>query len=337
MEELHLSQGELLLQEVQAAIEARNPQEAERKCRSYLREHPTSHEATFILGHLMTDAGDIHESLRLTHQAIHYNSSSGKAHRALGRAYYALGRSNDAVNVFKQWAAMDPHNPEAQHMLSATTGGAAPLRCSDGYVTQLFNDFSHDFDEMLVRRLGYRGPEVLKGVLDRRLDAAAVANVEVLDAGCGTGLCGPAVRSLAKRLVGVDLAGKMVDVARKLNCYDELVVAELCEFMRARPQSFDVIVSSDVFIYFGDLNDGMNSAYGALRPGGLLVMTVEALVDDGADSFKLTASGRFSHRESYLRKTLAEVGFRSVEIEQATLRRELGKDVPFHVVSACRS
>ncbi|MCX4239251.1 class I SAM-dependent DNA methyltransferase [Paraliomyxa miuraensis] len=64
------------------------------------------------------------------------------------------------------------------------------------------------------------------GLLERR-------DLDVLDAGCGTGLCAPLLRPLARTLVGVDLSGKMLDQARRRGGYDELIEAELTEMLDA--------------------------------------------------------------------------------------------------------
>ncbi len=75
----------------------------------------------------------------------------------------------------------------------------------------------------------------------------------VLDAGCGTGLCGPLLRPYASRLVGVDLSGGMLDHARRKEIYTDLVQSELTEFLAAQQRAFDVIVAADTLVYFGDL------------------------------------------------------------------------------------
>ena len=70
----------------------------------------------------------------------------------------------------------------------------------------------------------------------------------------------------------------MIEQARRRGGYDELVVAELCAFMRERPEAFDAIVSADTLVYFGALEEVCQAAHHALRPGGLFVFTVEALL-----------------------------------------------------------
>jgi hypothetical protein len=47
----------------------------------------------------------------------------------------------------------------------------------------------------------------------------------------------------------------MLDRAREKNVYDELVQGELTEYLRGRGGTFDLIVSADTLVYFGDLED----------------------------------------------------------------------------------
>jgi predicted TPR repeat methyltransferase len=56
---------------------------------------------------------------------------------------------------------------------------------------------------------------------------------DVLDAGCGTGLCGAILAPFARRLVGVDLSEGMLAHAKAKNVYHELVKAELGGLLRA--------------------------------------------------------------------------------------------------------
>ena len=60
--------------------------------------------------------------------------------------------------------------------------------------------------------------------------------LEVLDAGCGTGLAAPLLGPYARRLVGVDLSGAMLEQARALPQYDELV-EELTKFPKKKSQT----------------------------------------------------------------------------------------------------
>ena len=124
----------------------------------------------------------------------------------------------------------------------------------------------------------------------------ASRSLDVLDAGCGTGLCGPLVAPYARRLVGVDLSEAMLARARARNVYDELVKRELTAYLRDSPGSFDVIVSADTLVYFGPLEEVAAAAANALRPGGVLVFTVEELSGAASDAgYSLSPNGRYRH------------------------------------------
>ena len=120
-------------------------------------------------------------------------------------------------------------------MLAASTGRHVPRRASDAFVVRTFDDFAASFEAKL-ESLSYRAPAL---VADTLADAGLVPDgrLAVLDAGCGTGLCGPLLRPYASRLVGVDLSSGMLEHARHKQIYTDLAQAELTEFLTARRQT----------------------------------------------------------------------------------------------------
>jgi len=266
------------------------------------------------------------------HHALRLEPGYIPAYVSLATLLHYLGNYTEAAEVYREWLAHDPGNPMATHLLAAATGQDAPARANDGYVTQLFDDFAESFDENLTA-LKYRAPELIAERLKREIPFDA--SREVLDAGCGTGWCGPLLRPLARRLVGVDLSAGMIAKARARAVYDELVAQELCQFMGERPNSFDVIASADTLVYFGSLEAPLAAARKGLRPDGILVFTVEQL--DSAGTYRLEPHGRYSHSEAYVRRAAAEAGFGLLTLEEHPLRRERGHDVRGHLVLARRA
>ncbi len=142
------------------------------------------------------------------------------------------------------------------------------------------------------------------------------------------------MRSSAQWLVGVDLSPAMLEKARQRELYDDLHESELCQFMGACPGDFDVVVVADTLEYFGDLVEFFAAARKTLRPGGLLLCSLEAMpADSGGNDYLLQPHGRYCHDAQYVRRTLMQGGFGEPAITLATLRKERGEDVTGLVIS----
>ena len=277
----------------------------------------------------------LEEAIECFRTAISLEPEHDLAYERLGLILYRAGKMKELAELYGDWVKYKPDNPTARHMYAAAAGEAVPDRASDDYVRRTFDHFADSFDDNL-RDLGYRAPQLVAEALERHGGAAGdTVKPDVLDAGTGTGLCGPLLRDLAGTLVGVDLSSGMLEKARARRLYDELVVMELCGFMRSRPAAFDVVVSADTLVYFGALEEALAAARTCLRPGGLLAFTVERWETSGGDArFSMGPHGRYMHAASYVDAALAAAGLESGEITPAILRSELGMDVHGFVVVA---
>jgi len=250
------------------------------------------------------------------------------------RALTLLGEREQAAQLYREWLVEEPDNPVVQHMLTACEGltGDMPARASDAYVETVFDAYAESFDASL-ERLHYRAPELVAEEVER-LYGAPHGALAVVDAGCGTGLCGPLLRPWAARLAGCDLSVGMLRRAKPRGCYDVLHKAELGHYLATQPETFDLVVSADTLCYFGDLHQVLGAAAIALRAPGRIVFTVEAL-DDGT-ALTLQATGRYAHSRGHVLECLRGAGFEEARIEPAVSRREGGRDVAGWLVSARR-
>jgi predicted TPR repeat methyltransferase len=243
-------------------------------------------------------------------------------------AHCTLGEVGEAIAILDEWLEEEPDHPVARHMLAACTGRDVPLRASNGFIQSTFDSFAASFESKLDK-LSYRAPALVSAML-AQAGLEPVNALDVLDAGCGTGLCGPLVAPYARRLVGVDLSSGMLDIAKQKNVYDELVNSELTEYLRAHGKTFDVIVSADALVYFGELDDVLAAAAAALRPNGLLICTLEHGAADCV-GYHLELHGRYSHARLYVERLLARLGLQPT-IVCADLRMEAGAPVPGLVI-----
>ncbi len=306
------------------------PVEAEAAYRAAIRIDPEHSDAYNNLGVLLTGQKRSHEAAVCFSKVITLRPKDPEARRLLAIAHCTLGEVDKAVEVFEEWLEEEPDNPIARHMLAACSGLDVPSRASDAYVEETFDSFAASFDSKLAQ-LSYRAPALVAEMLaDSGVEASK--SLDVLDAGCGTGLCGPLVAPYARRLVGVDLSAPMIAQARARNVYDELVKRELTAYLRDSTAEFDVIVSADTLVYFGLLEDVVAAAANALRPGGRLIFTVEELNGAGSDAgHAISPTGRYRHARAYVDRVLAGASLRP-EIESAELRLEAGEPVAGLVV-----
>lgn len=297
---------------------------------------PNLADAFYNLGNVLKRTGRLEEAVSAYRKAVEINPHLSGCQIRLADTLIGLrkaGRLEEAAGVVRAWARRQPKHPGARHLLAALTGKNTPPRADDEHVRQMFDDFAREYDEKL-KSLDYRAPELLGAAIDTALDAAR-APCDVLDAGCGTGLCAPVVRPVARCLTGVDLSPRMVDRARRRDVYDQLFVAELTAFLAAASSRYDVIISADTLVYFGDLAPVLSAAAGALRGGGLLAFTVEDAGDEPPQiGYRLEPHGRYSHSRGYLRNALRATGFSTVSLELAVLRLEMEEPVHGLVIVA---
>lgn len=310
--------------------------EAEERCRRALVLRPDAVEGHYILGATLREAGRPEEAVAELEKALSLNPSYEPAHELLGRHYHTSGHRAEAVQVFDRWLAHSPDHPTAIHMRAACGGEDTPERASNGFVRILFDRFATTFDGQLLGRLNYRVPGLIADAILPWLRARG-ETLSIIDAGCGTGLCGIALKPFARRLVGVDLSPNMLKEAARRDLYDELTEAELGAYFGAPGVPVDLIVSGDTLNYFGVLGDVLRGMASRLAPGGRLVFTVEALAEEAdGTGFKLNAHGRYSHKRSYVARALEETGLAPLSLEQETLRMEGRKPVAGYLVVAER-
>lgn len=307
---------------------------AEALLRDVLAREPDFADAHINYANLLVETGRVQEGMRHFGRSLELRPDDPRAQRMMGLIFANTGQTEKAAQAFERWIAAEPDNPQPRHHLAAVTGKNAPERAPDAYVSSLFDAFSRSFDERLAF-LEYRAPSLVAELL-RRLVPDARADLAVLDAGCGTGLCAPLLAPHARELVGVDLSAGMLEKARERGGYDELVKAELVAYLRGQPARFDLVVSADTLCYFGRLDEAMAAAAGAMRPGGRLIFTVEALPDEPAEAagYRLLLNGRYAHARRYVDEVLAQAGLRPLAVESAVLRREVGEPVTGWLVAA---
>ena len=279
-------------------------------------------------GVVMQKLGLFNEAERLFRVALELRPGDSHVANNLGIVLYDQRRLEEAAQIFAGILVREPKNVIALHMAAALHGDAAPARASNEFVASTFDSFAATFDAKLVQQLGYKGPEQIGAALAPLLRPEAA--LDVLDLGCGTGLCGPVLRPYARRLVGIDLSERMLAKARERGGYDELLKAEVTDYLTRARAAWDLVVGGDVFVYFGALEAVFQGAASGLRAGGRFAFTVER-DDDAPGGWKLNKSGRYAHAADYVRNLAAEHGFVVETLAEIVKRHEGNEPVNGYV------
>jgi predicted TPR repeat methyltransferase len=83
--------------------------------------------------------------------------------------------------------------------------------------------------------------------------------------------------------------------------------------------NFDYFISTDVFIYIGDLYDVFRLIKSGNKTGGKLAFSTE---DYDGDGFFLEQSGRYSHSKKYIENLCKTFGYKLRHFETQNIRKE---------------
>jgi predicted TPR repeat methyltransferase len=299
---------------------------------------PDYAEAHSNLGLMLRKLGRLEASEASYKKAIAIKPDLAEAHYNLGNILKKLGRLEDAETSYNKAIAIKPDYAEKLSHAIASISGLNPARATDAYVIDLFDDYAKNFESNLVGELYYKTPSIIADLL-RPLISPNNQHFDILDLGCGTGLAGEALIDLAKTLVGIDLSKEMLEIAKAKNIYHRLIQDEIHHALsQERSASFDLVVSSDVFVYIGDMKAIFDQVYDVLKVGGFFAYSTEVLYParNGKEEvlldYKLNPNGRYSHSSKYLLSLIDASQFILHNREVAQIRFEKGQPVMGYIV-----
>jgi predicted TPR repeat methyltransferase len=282
---------------------------------------PDAADAAMAFGHALAADANLTAAIAEYQRAARLAPEAAAPQLSIARLWVEVGEWDKALDALSRAEAMGANGAPLRTAIA--TGRSAP-RHGESFVRHLFDQFSADYDERMLGRLGYSAPAILRDLAGMYWGPKPKPR-PTLDLGCGTGLSGRAFAGVAKPMTGVDLSPKMLAQAKASHLYDELFEADIETWLAAaEPKMFQTVVAADVFVYLGDLNPSFAGVARVLQPGGEFLFTVER--GDGPD-FALGERRRWRHSEAYLRRLAQTLGFEPASLIAATLRHDAGKPV----------
>jgi predicted TPR repeat methyltransferase/lipoprotein NlpI len=285
--------------------------------------------AAINLSGALLATGLFEEALAVATNALENAPHDPQLHRSRALALVKLNRINEAREAYESAIAVNPDSELYRFELAAITAGETTRSMPASYARMIFDDYAADFDRHLVGALEYRVPEFfLEDVLALPGERQRSTR-DILDLGCGTGLCALHFRPFATRITGVDFAPKMIEAARARRVYDELILGDMMPVLHERPGSFDLILAGDLFLYVGELDALFHAVAAALRPFGLFACSIES--SDGQDVL-LRPTRRFAHSLDYVRRLARQTGLLERSAREVILRKDGGVPIPGWIV-----
>lgn len=281
----------------------------------------------FNLGVISTQQGNFDQAIQYYQKAIQINPDYFDAQNNLGVAFLAKQHSAFALRHFQEASRLQPKNESIAYAVKMLEKNKDLSIASPEYIKTLFDAYADHYEAHLMTALEYQIPKLLRqAILD--CTPLAPASKDILDLGCGTGLCGIAFKPFAKSLTGIDLSDKMLAVAKDKNIYDALSVSELTAFLTDKSAAYDLILAGDVLVYLGELDSIFGHISHSLRPHGIFAFNTEISHDS---DYQINQSGRFAHSKRYLERLAQQHGFIILSYQQVVTRLQNNEPVDGHL------
>ena len=284
---------------------------------------PRYGEAWFNLGDAYYCSGQLQKSVDALKKCTRLIPDFVEAHYNLSISLHELNLLPETLKSLQRTIELAPEHSAARHMLAALSG-ETPDKAPEEFVTNLFDQYANQFDADITDRLEYTIPSRLRKLLSDYI-SDSTRFPRVMDLGCGTGLSGKAFHDLADYLVGIDISKKMLDKARAKEIYDDLLAGDICEQVLQLPESCDLFIATDVFVYVGNLAPIFRAVSNKARTGAYYVFSVES---EQEKDFILRPTGRYAHSGKYIKKMAAENYFTVIAQEEVGIRKEKDTWIP---------
>lgn len=300
--------------------------EAEACYRRALLLRPDLVESYCNLGGALRVLKKFQEAIDSFRMALDLSPEFKDAIEGLGICYTELGERDQATAYFNRYLELDPSdNSEVKLRLALLNAGEIPKRYPAALMLTQYEKKAQNYDTNIQRPgLEFFGPKHVREMLEE-LKLPQASQLDVLDIGCGTGVCGEYLRGYARHLEGVDLSPHMLALAQKKSYYDKLECADVIVYMQGCKRTYDLIVASGVLILFGGLMPVFQAAARLLKPGGVFVFT---LYRSESEAVVVRYNLHFAHSAAYVQETAEAADLQVALLEQEVHEYDLGEPQP---------
>ena len=136
-------------------------------------------------------------------------------------------------------------------------------------VANYYDSWAKKYDEDLGN-WDYRAPSDAAKLLQLYVSR----NHKILDAGCGTGLTGKALKIAGyDNISGIDISSTSLNIAEQLNIYNLLLTHDMLQPLPFTKDNFDALICVGVLTYIEDSRSLFKEFCRVVRPGGYILFS----------------------------------------------------------------
>lgn len=306
------------------------PLKAEQFYRDSLRIDNQQAVIHFNLGVIYQNINRVEQAIDCYRQATEISADYSHAYANLGYLYKQTGEEEKCREACLTAQRLEPDDPQIKHMIASLGIEKTPAAASQSYIKNLYDHYAGYYDQHLSTTLKSNVPELIYKTTLAHVDCDAIKNqkqhISLLDLGCGTGMCGALFSLHTRKMTGIDLSEKMIAEAKKKNVYTTLLASDIGEYLKKNTEKYDIIISSDVLIYFGDLEIVFKGVDKALNSEGLFSFSIESL-HHSAEDYVLDDSGRYKHNHRYILQLAKDNKWLMLSSTETALRQQNKENV----------
>ncbi|AIL65190.1 biotin biosynthesis protein BioC [Rickettsiales bacterium Ac37b] len=282
-------------------------------------------ETNYKLGLFHLRKGNIYDAKLRFKIVLLLNKNHLMACYKLGYCYLVMGHTKKAAQYFVNCLKIKADFVEAQYMLATIDKKRSPISFIPiSIVEEFFDDLAENYHKDFVEKKGYKGHILLFESIQTLGEIKHFEKLEVLDMGCGTGLCGVYFkeRSSIDFLTGIDISTQMLVQTKYAKAagkpaYDNLLKTDFNNYILKHDKKFHIIMSACSLHYANDLEEIITHCKKMLYPGGVLAFSVEKSIGD--DIVLNERMENFSYSKRYLENVANKAGFNKVIINEVAV------------------
>jgi predicted TPR repeat methyltransferase len=291
---------------IQKQLEAREYIKAEKVLKELIKYNSKDVDALTGMAYICLEQNKFTETITLVDQALSIEKNSSQLYYFSALANYRIGNIEKAKHFLNKSKTCFPNYGSINNLEKSIE--LSELEQSDSHHLNIKYKFDRNAPEYDKGRdqANYDTPKLIYNEV-KRLKQGNFNRI--LDLGCGTGLSGELFRKESRYLCGVDLSSEMMKLALQRKIYDKLIEMDIVEYLSScQPTSYDIVIASSVFIYFGKLDQLFVQIERILNNNGVLCFDLN--LDENSENFSVfTLNGmQFKHGRNYVRNCADEAG-----------------------------